>query len=145
MDYTSKYQLPVWAETDRILRTDFNDMTEVIDQALSTHDNALNEISSKGNCQLYTTSYTGTGSTNKPVIFPTPPKVVIVTGAKGGLLVMQAGLNQAMVYLNGEGYLNDVSWSGTTVYWYSGGLPAQSRMNTQGEKYQVLALIAMDQ
>ena len=35
MDYTANYQLPVWAETDRILMDDFNDMTETIDQALA--------------------------------------------------------------------------------------------------------------
>ena len=35
MDYTQNYQLPTWVETDRILRTDFNDMTDKLDAALA--------------------------------------------------------------------------------------------------------------
>ena len=34
MNHTSNYQLPQWEEHDRILRTDFNGMTETIDAAL---------------------------------------------------------------------------------------------------------------
>ena len=31
MNYTTNYHLPQWVETDRILRTDFNDMASAID------------------------------------------------------------------------------------------------------------------
>ena len=83
MDYTTNYQLPVWAETDRILRTDFNDMTEKIEEAFSSHDTTLETIQTnaaatscvltqKGNCKTFLTSYVGTGNARAPGPSPSP-------------------------------------------------------------------------
>ena len=44
MEYTTNYQLPVWAETDRILRTDFNDAFDTIEDALSQHYSTLDTL-----------------------------------------------------------------------------------------------------
>ena len=87
MDYTTNYQLPVWAETDRILRTDFNDMTEKIETSFSSHDTALEtmqaNVDKKGNCQIYITSYVGAGQSGSShslsFTFPARPILVLVT------------------------------------------------------------------
>ena len=41
MEHTSNYQLPQWAESDRIMMQDFNDMAQKIDQGLHAHSGAL--------------------------------------------------------------------------------------------------------
>ena len=60
MDYTANYQLPVWAETDRILMDDFNDLTETIDEALT-------ELSA---FRVETGTYVGTGGITGTLIGP---------------------------------------------------------------------------
>ena len=65
MNYTENYQLPQWEETDRVLRTDFNDSNSKIDAALP---------------RIITGNYIGTGEGNitKHYSLGTHPKMVIV-------------------------------------------------------------------
>ena len=84
MDYTTNYQLPVWAETDRILLGDFNDSYEKIENALSGLRDDVDANTSGlsantaahahfGNCQLYTLSYVGTGGSSCAFSVPGNP------------------------------------------------------------------------
>ena len=54
MNYTQHYQLPQWVETDRIMMSDFNDMTAKLDTGLAA--------AAQGNCRIVTGSYVGTGT-----------------------------------------------------------------------------------
>ena len=75
MDYTTNYQLPAWAETDRILRTDFNEAFDTIDEALETLACAA--------LQIATGAYVGDGSESHAVAVPFPPKAVFLCTQSG--------------------------------------------------------------
>lgn len=47
MRQTTNYKLPSWDSDDRILRTDFNDLTEKVDSALKSQANSISSLSSQ--------------------------------------------------------------------------------------------------
>ena len=141
MEYTTNYQLPTWAESDRVLMDDFNDMTEKLETALTGHGEAL---AGKGNCQIYTASYVGTGvygNTNQnSLVCPFPPQMIIIHSNNGGIAF---GFNPT----SRSGGMGAVAseqasfrWSGNTVSWF--GTSAMSQMNTSGLTYYVIILMA---
>ena len=151
MDYTTNYQLPVWAETDRILRTDFNDLTDKIEEALGALQGdvdantaglstASTELNTKGNCQTFLTAYVGTGNAQgtRPITFPSKPfLVVIYDTARWETYVLNFGATGAW---GSRGISTSIlSWSGNTL-----NLPtdrAQTALNEAGSTYQVFALL----
>ena len=140
MEYTPNYQLPVWAENDRILRTDFNN-------AFSTIDQVLGLVPGKGNCQLWTTTYRGTGALGNNhqnyLTFPAPPLLVCIFGGAGQ--VMFLGRNVFGGYaIHSEIIRNQVYWEENRVRWSISDLTddANSQMNAIGTTYFVLALLA---
>ena len=81
---TTNYGLNQWEATDQVLRTDFNADNAKIDAALkglADKDTELGEaltsqateLSKRGNCQLYYTSYVGTGTGKTQLTFPAKP------------------------------------------------------------------------
>ena len=72
---TPNYQLSQWERDDKIQMEDFNTDNAKIDAALKAE--AAARAARTGNCQIYTTSYVGTGKwgTGGPnsVTFPTGP------------------------------------------------------------------------
>ena len=151
MDYTTNYQLPVWAETDRILRTDFNSMTEKIEEAFSSHDTTLETIQTnaaatssvltqKGNCKTFLTSYVGTGNAQgtRPITFPSKPfLVILLDAARYECYPLPYGVSQTHGSRNT--LLTGVTWSGNLL-----NLPmasGQAEVNEQGRLYQAFALL----
>ena len=151
MTYTQHYQLPQWVETDRILRTDFNDMTEKIDAAFSSHDTTLEAIQTnaaatstalaqKGNCKTYLSAYVGTGNVQgtRPITFPSKPfLVILLDAARYECYPLPYGALQTHGSRNT--LLAGVSWSGNLL-----NLPmasAQGEVNEQGRSYQIFALL----
>lgn len=47
MRQTTNYKLPSWDSDDRILRTDFNDLTEKVDSALKSQADSISSLSSQ--------------------------------------------------------------------------------------------------
>ena len=146
MEYTSNYQLPVWAETDRILRTDFNDAYQKLDSALDGLQSGLDESSAalEGllNGRVYLTGYTGTGTYGaaNPVtlVLPGKPLMMFVTAGEH-LMVYASGTTQARVWYSagGGGYVT-TNWNGSRFSWYGTG--ADQQMNSNGVAFAVMAL-----
>ena len=151
MDYTTNYQLPVWAETDRILRTDFNDLTDKIEEALGALQGdvdantaglstASTELNTKGNCQTFLTAYVGTGNVQgtRPITFPSKPfLVILLDAARYECYPLPYGVSQTHGSRNT--LLAGVSWSGNLL-----NLPmayGQAEVNEQGRLYQAFALL----
>ena len=153
MDYTANYQLPQWVDSDRILRTDFNSAYQKLDAAL---DGIQAEVDSNdaantaahaafGNCQLYTATYTGTGTTGyenpNTLTFPAQPFVVLVAsvGNEDSFLLVVRGTSESYA----DGKRLKFTWSGNTLKWYSnvGGAQPSQQLNTSGVTYQVVALL----
>ena len=148
MRQTTNYQLPSWDSDDRILRTDFNDLTEKTDAALADHAAGLADLTAalaaKGNCQIYTSSYVGTGTYGEDapcsLTFPKKPLLVIVTEQNGSrMLHAVQGCQMAPCGTTSVW----VCWTGNTMRWYD--IYVQSQLNQNGNTYLVLALLAADQ
>ena len=144
MNHTTHFQLAQWDAADRILREDFNADNARIDAALAEHAAA---IAGFGNCQLALTSYQGdgrNGSGHPTLTFSAPPDVVVVTG-QSGLLVLRRGSSGAAAVTTNQVYRCGVSWSGSSVTWYSGENDnGWSQLNSNGETCYVAALTARD-
>ena len=129
MNYTQNYQLPQWAETDRILRTDFNGMTEALESALN----------GKGNCRLFTGSYVGTGTKEQSFTFPEKPWLVAILG--GSFFILTAhGITQTVSLSSFRQTMVNLTWTGNTASWDVFNYD-QDACNLENVTYQVVALL----
>ena len=141
MNYTQNYQLPQWVETDRILRTDFNDAFDTIETAMSGF----------GNCKVASGSYVGTGSANQTLNFPGSPLVVIIRAVDvtPDFCVMVGGCSrfhtEAGLSTTERGAVHSqctVTWGENSATWYltySG--TDVARMNGASRAYRYVALL----
>ena len=170
-NYTRNYNLCQWAAEDKVLRTEFNADNAKIDAALAgkasvsslsslqssvsgkASQSALDALAAivtghttslgkKGNCTLYTATYTGNGESNvrKTLTFPSQPWLVVIGGGSGYLLFVRGMRYAPSAY--GSLYQNVLVWNGNSVSWSHGGSGgAAGMMNSSGTSYQVIALL----
>ena len=156
MNYTANYQLPQWVDTDRILMDDFNDMTEAIDATLKTNADGHSAetaaraaaLAAKGNCQILSGSYVGTGgygaASPTSYTFPSQPLLVLVDDPLTGSIMWVAYGMQYAYAQTMQGSQLTVSWAGSTVQWfsYTGNTP---QLNVAGWTYNVYALCSLSE
>lgn len=147
MEQTENYQLSLWDKDDRILMESFNADNATLDAALAAQQTALDahaaSIAKLGNCQLWVTTYTGTGGTGSvSVTFPKSPVAFLVCGGDGSLMVAQREIGQAVSMHLNACHLCSVGWNAdrTTFLWNSSS-GAAAQMNDKGTPYRVLALL----
>ena len=171
-NHTPNYNLCQWEAEDKVLRTEFNTDNAKIDAAIKAVDRrvdgkastaSLNSLKStvdslsqtvtqhttalegKGNCQLHSTTYVGTGtkgeSYKNALSFPKKPMVVFIIGPSGERVTLIQGQGIHFASRNGvSGGSMTASWSGNTVRWYSQS-SVQSQFNEDKVSYRVLALL----
>ena len=161
---TTNYQLNQWEPTDPVLRTDFNADNAKLDAALKTLENgkagieeleALSlsvsgnaaQLSKKGNCQIWTTTYEGTGGSNQNrLTLPAQPLFLCVLNQEGPeIMFLTYGMDWA--YSFGEApVLNQVYWEeGNLLRWcLMDSAGPEGQMNTYGDTYLVFALLKKD-
>jgi len=119
-----------------------------LDSLKTTVSQHTSTLSKKGNCTIYTTSYTGTGSYGqanpRSLTFPSKPLVIFLAcqgNAMGATLVQ----GQASSYSSagGTGSPLGLTWSGSSVSWYNHMGSAQ-QLNDNGSTYTVTALLKAD-
>ena len=156
MNYTQNYQLPQWVETDRIMMDDFNDSYQKLEAALSGHDQdlsalqtqvtgAVDAVAEKGNCQIYKTLYTGTGTCGAGaplrMTFPAKPIFVLIVDSYNSITFrMINGITQTQA--SNTTVWCTVGWSGNLVGWYADNAAAQ--MNAASTIYHMVALLQCD-
>ena len=128
-NYTEHYQLHQWEPQDPFLRTDFNEDHEKIDTALNglAEQNAALEaaLALCGNCQIYTTSYTGTGSYGEEnpctLTFPVKPVLALFLDPSAAYGIAAGGGKYMFRIKLGETDSLFATWSedGKTLSWYS--------------------------
>ncbi|MCI8812193.1 MAG: hypothetical protein HFG12_02990 [Oscillibacter sp.] len=170
MTQTPHYKLTQWDKSDRILMEPFNQDHVKIDTALKAHDTAIAakaqqsdltaEISARtgaisalntavaklGNCQLYATTYTGSGAGRaenpRSFAFPHPPRMVILTNGTAAYWWI-LGRNYSANSINPDPRSNiGFQLSGNTLSWWSTNSTGLT-MDNSGETYSLLALLAM--
>ena len=113
-----------------------------LSQTVAEHTAALAE---KGNCMIYTTSYTGNGkmgsSDRSSLTFPAKPQLVLIV-QDDSLLRMLMCRGITVAENNNTAMSCTVSWSSTGVSWYANS--AAPQMNAGGETYRVFALLSCD-
>ena len=152
MNRTNNYKLCQWEADDKIQRVDFNGDNAKIDGALADHEGrvaALEEAAPfHGNCQVYTTTYTGTGefgeSHPNQLTFPRRPALVIIVSEENGRpLIMAYGCKKAFLDTNGTAsHNNTVTWNDRAVSWY--GPHEMTQMNMPRASYYVTAFFLMN-
>ena len=132
-NHTTNYQLCQWEATDKVLRTDFNEDNAKIDAALA----------SKGNCQLLTGSYIGTGTYGSAhpntLQFPAQPLAVFLHGDRN-CWAIRGETRASVSYGSGGGFIT-ADWSDAVFCWY--GDDEYVQMNAEGESYSYIALIPL--
>ena len=149
MTKTTNYQLPKWEKTDRIQMKDFNDMTATLDAALKANADTAAAASAAvalcGNCAIYQTTYTGTGTygSANPVTltFPQKPALIFVIDDSGSFLILTPRSRWAFAYMGRSGVAQTVTWSGNSVSWWSDGGNANNQFNASNNVYQVFTFL----
>ena len=155
MNKTENYQLSQWELADRIQMEDFNGDNAKIDAALAglaaTVAAQAAQLAKCGNCQLYFTTYTGTGTYgfNNPcsLTFPKLPYLFLVNAPDGDILLALRGAENYQELSSGSSvyFPGRLTWTGTTVKWYTNSNYAHVQMNESGKLYHVLALLPADE
>ena len=159
---TQNYQLSQWVKSDQVKMEDFNADNAKIDAALKAEadartsaDGAINStlaahaagLAKRGNCQIYTTSYVGTGKYGKnnptTLTFPGRPLLVIVAGVDYGVFIALVQGCQHIFHLEPNKYVCIATWQGNSVSWYSSDYEL-GQLNEDGKTYRVVAFYAMD-
>lgn len=157
MKQTTNYQLPSWDSEDRILRTDFNTLTEKVDTALAENADAIaaetearaaadSQITETRNCRVVTMNYSGNGQTSRTFTFTSTPMLVTVFGngrwmfaINGSSLVIQSYLSTTSN--GGSAMMQTASWSGNNVTFSSPNSDASGICNWSGYGYRLLAIL----
>ena len=149
MNYTINYQLPQWVKEDRIMMEDFNDMTAKVDEALGEVSEDMvaqtAAIAAKGNCQIYTTSYVGTGAAGAShpnrITFPEKPILVHIARSDGAYYAEELyGSTQLIMRAGSDAAACTPTWTETSLSWYHEN-NCTNQLNDKNITYQVVALI----
>ena len=79
MNYTEKYHLPQWDETDRIMRVDFNDAMAGIETGMSENAQTAQDAMAEAVKLPYVVgTYVGTGEHDRHIVLGFRPRFVLV-------------------------------------------------------------------
>lgn len=153
MNQTPNYQLSQWERSDKVQMEDFNADNAKIDEALKAHDGTLAahaaQIAKLGNCQVWTTTYTGNGTVGRDhptrLAFPKKPLLAMIGVSNGKV----AWLQPRDGWFDAPDALNYVNWSGSTASWYfspssSSSDESYKQLNSKSDTYYVVAFLAAD-
>ena len=151
-NHTSNYQLNQWEPTDQVLRTDFNQDNAKVDTALKGLSTSMQQASTqlsqisqqltmRGNCQVVSMTYVGTGEETATLIFDHKPIALFFYDPVDYLFMIAIqGCGNALCATSNAGKINYFTWSGKTVSWRSVS-NAAFQCNVSGRTYYVAALL----
>lgn len=152
-NYTENYGLCQWEATDQVLREEFNQDNAKMDEALEALDNLVTQhgeqlsaqeaaIAKLGNCRIYYTTYTGTGTATLKQTFPGKPLVVMVARTSEGYsFIAWRGMQVVLPHHQQYGTLNlPLTWGENSLSW-SHDSSGERALNQSGAKYQMIALL----
>ena len=153
-NHTDNYGLCQWEATDQVLREEFNQDNAKVDTALEALDNLVTQhgeqlsaqeaaIAKLGNCRIYYTTYTGTGTTTPKQTFPGKPLVGMVAEAKKGYsFIAWRGMQTVLPHHQQSGILElPLTWGENSLSW-SHDSSAERGLNESGTTYQMIVLLA---
>ena len=147
MKKTAQFGLNQREQTDRIMMEDFNRDNAKVEAALADQAASITgltaQLAAKGNCQIYTTTYVGTGTygagSPTQLTFPKPPLAIFVTSPYGVVVFIRGDWGYSVLSVNDVARM-PTTWSGNTVSWYhSDG--SNQQQNNKDATYHVVALM----
>ena len=136
-NYTENFDLCQWEPTDPVQRVEFNADNAKLDAALAV-------LSESRNCQIYTTTYTGTGSGGRTLTFPRKPILVFVMGGIVTFMAAMQGASYIYLRYGISVSKSSATWSGNTLSWSQSESSPELSANIAGETYYVVALLDSD-
>ena len=109
------------------------------------------QIAKLGNCQIYTTTYKGTGNNSENfgashpnrLTFPKKPALVMIFTEDGQSQMNIFPINNTyVVSTSNRSFKVNITWTGNTVTWYADDVFLQ--MNWLSYTYRVVAIYSMD-
>ena len=130
-NHTEHFSLNQWLPNDQVIRTDFNEDNAKVDAALSAR-----------NCQMYWTTYKGTGTGRVTLAFPQKPiLVILMDGDQSWACGIQGTPCMEFSYAQSSGGKVPIVWKDNTMSWsMKGGDPYVSG-NILDRTYFVVALL----
>ncbi len=134
MNYTTNYHLPQWDETDRIMRTDFNQMCADMEAGLNANANAAEKAAE---LPYVVGTYIGDGAASRSIDLGFRPRFVIICDDQraardtAAAMVLMAGPIQSSgrLFMTDTGFRVDASASYNTY----------PRVNAEGRTYDYIA------
>ena len=152
---TPNYQLNQWSRDDRILMEDFNADNAKIDAAIAGHEGRVAALEQRaphwGNCQIYTTTYKGTGDYTSNFGEGSPNSLTFPKKPVWAIIFRPDGRQELNLFPEDIDYTTStpstdfkvhIEWKGNTVFWYASDIFLQ--MNWFGYTYRVIAFWPMD-
>lgn len=150
-NFTENYGLCQWEATDQVLREEFNQDYEKIDETLKaladkdiTLESAVAAVAAAaGNCQMELITYTGTGTygEGKPtqITFSILPDIFIIVGDKS-IYLGRGDITNSIIA--SEDFINDdtCSWNRNQLSLINY-VSARYQMNSKLKSYWVLGLV----
>lgn len=143
-NYTENYGLCQWEATDQVLWTEFNENNKKIDETLGTLSGTVQDCAAMlegcGNCQIYWTTYQGTGSESRTFNFDAVPRFLFITAYNCWLSIV-SGAQLGYGYYSTSGYWirPTLTWSENSVTLTSS--PAEFLCNKAGTTYCMIVLM----
>ena len=136
-NYTENFDLCQWEPTDPVQRVEFNADNAKLDAALAV-------LAESRNCQIYTTTYTGTGSGGRTLTFPRKPILVFVMGGIVTFMAAMQGASYIYLRYGISVSKSSATWSGNTLRWSQSEDSPELSANIAGETYNLVALLDSD-
>lgn len=143
-NYTENYGLCQWEATDQVLRTEFNEDNKKADKILGALSETVQDhaatLEGCGNCQIYWTTYQGTGSESRTFTFDEVPRFLFITAYNCWLsIVAEAQLGYGYYSTSGYWIRPTLAWSENSVTLTS--TPAEFLCNKAGTTYYMIVLM----
>ena len=100
----------------------------------------VDEVAKRGNCGLYYTTYTGTGSGSNSFTFPRRPLFICVLGDRIDFFAIQGSSNGTARRGSSFG-ISNITWTGNSVSWASENGNISYQCNDSGKTYYMVVLI----
>ena len=133
-NHTEHFSLNQWFPNDQVVHTDFNEDNVKIENAILAR-----------NCQLYTTTYVGTGEGGRSFTFPHKPLVVIVIDDSVTFMCAVQGAKHVHLRYAISISHSRATWEGNTFTWTQEDESIMLAANASGYTYTLVALLDADQ
>lgn len=125
-----------------------NALSATVGGLSSTVAGHTTQLTQKGNCRIWSTTYTGNdqygASAPRSITFPSVPFFVIIVSDFGSILPLVPATQRTFYqYMDNLSSIVQVTWSGSTASWYSTN-NSSAQMNLGGTQYRVIAWMPAD-